>query len=126
MRIGLVMLVFVAALAVAAYPALCPHHRPAPIAAASVARGRALGAFDPAMSGVCRFSCAAPEPHPASDVTAQPGVPEGALTQCPVSGVVFAVDGHRPHVTLATGTYVLCCEGCAKRFRKDPRKFVSL
>ena len=95
-------------------------------ATAVVERGRPRGAFDPAMSGVCRYSCAVSEPFDEKDLTMQPGVPGGALTQCPVSGVVFVVDGKRPCVAIETGEYVFCCDGCASRFRKEPGRFVSL
>ena len=91
-----------------------------------VERGRPLGAFDPAMSGVCQYSCAVSEPFDEKDLTMQPGVPDGALTQCPVSGVVFVVDGKRPRVAIETGEYVLCCDGCASRLRKEPGRFVNL
>lgn len=93
---------------------------------AAAGRGDALGAFDPAMSTPCQHACAASEPYQASDIVPQPGVGAGALTQCPVSGVVFTVDGGRPHVAIETGDYVLCCDGCAERFRKDPARYVSL
>jgi hypothetical protein len=100
---------------------------PTPVAATgTVERGRAFGAFDESMSGVCRYSCAAPQPYEAKDVAIQPGVAPGALTQCPVSGVVFAADGGRPRVSIVTGEYVFCCDGCAKRFRRNPGRFVSL
>jgi len=99
---------------------------PAGAQAAAAGRGEALGAFDPAMSGPCRFSCAASQPYEAAEVVAQPGVQAGALTQCPVSGVVFTVDEERPHVKIETGDYVLCCDGCAQRFQKDPARYVSL
>ena len=99
---------------------------PAAVPAAVVERGRATGSFDPRMSGVCRFSCAAPQAREAQDVVLQPGVADGALTQCPVSGVIFVVDPQRPRVALATGEYVLCCDGCEGRFRKNPGRFVNL
>lgn len=96
------------------------------VASGAMERGRPFGTFDANMSGVCQFACAVSEPFEATDVTLQPGVSDGALTQCPVSGVVFAVDHGRPRVTIATGEYVLCCDGCAKKFRKSPGRFVSL
>jgi hypothetical protein len=89
-------------------------------------RGRATGSFDPKMSGVCQFSCAASQPFDEEDLAVQPGVPSGGLTRCPVSGVVFVVDAQRPRVPLVTGDYALCCDGCAKKFWKDPGRFVSL
>ncbi len=95
-------------------------------AAAAGERGRATGSFDARMSGVCRFSCAAPQAYDEKDVALQPGVADGLLTRCPVSGVVFVVDDQRPRVALATGEYVLCCDGCAGRFRKHPGRFVNL
>src|SRR3989442_1655893 len=81
--------------------------------ASNVERGRPIGAFDPAMSGVCRFSCAASQPFVASDVAFQPGVANGALTQCPVSGVVFAVDEGRRASTSRPAT--TCCAAKAAR-----------
>ena len=94
--------------------------------AGAVERGRAIGSFDPKMSGVCRFSCAASQPFEEADLAVQPDVAPGALTQCPVSGVVFEVDEGRPRVSIETGDYVLCCDGCAKKFEKEPGRFVSL
>jgi len=96
------------------------------VAAENVERGGVLGAFDEGMSGVCRFACAASQPFAPHDLAIQPGVANGALTQCPVSGVVFVVDGQRPRVTIATGDYVLCCDGCTGKFRREPGRFVSL
>jgi hypothetical protein len=95
-------------------------------AVGAVERGHTIGSFDPKMSGVCRFSCAASQPFEMADLTVQPGVALGALTQCPVSGVVFEVDEGRPRVSIETGDYVLCCDGCASKFRKEPGRFVSL
>ena len=103
-----------------------PVVRGAATAAGAVERGRAIGSFDPKMSGVCRFSCAASPTFEETDLAIQPGVAPGALTQCPVSGVVFEVDEGRPRVSIETGDYVLCCDGCAKKFEKEPGSFVSL
>lgn len=95
-------------------------------AAAGVAGGKIAGRFDPAMSGVCRFACATKLEHDAKDVLAQPGAATGRLTQCPVSGVVFAVDADRPQVRVAGEDYVTCCEGCAKKLERDPRRYLNL
>jgi len=94
--------------------------------ATAAQEGKAKAEFDPVMSGVCRFSCATKLTFDAGDVEPQPGATNGALTQCPVSGVVFAVDDERPHVQVAAADYVLCCDQCAEKFRKDPGRFVSL
>ncbi len=96
------------------------------VATGPVERGRALGTFDERMSGVCRFACAASQQFEPHELALQPGVADGALTQCPVSGVVFVVDDQRPRVTIATGDYVLCCDGCTNKFRKEPGRFMSL
>ncbi len=96
------------------------------VAAGVEEHGRPTGSFDSKMSGVCKFACAAPPDYDPKDVTLQPGATDGGLTQCPVSGVVFVVDHQRPRIALATGEYVLCCEGCVKRFQKDPGRFVNL
>lgn len=98
---------------------------PAKSASTRVAqKGKVLGRFDPAMSGVCRFGCATKLKYDAKDVIAQPGARAGHLTQCPVSGVVFAVDGDRPHVRCAKDEYVTCCDKCATKLKKDPRHYV--
>jgi len=88
-------------------------------------RGSVRGAYDPAMAG-CQFSCAAKVAHRERDLHAQPGVRDGQLVRCPVSGVVFKADAQRPHVRLATGEYVTCCNSCAGKLRKDPSRFVVL
>jgi hypothetical protein len=95
-------------------------------AAVESAGGKIAGRFDPAMSGPCRFACATKLEHDAKDVLAQPGATDGRLTQCPVSGVVFAVDADRPHVRVAGEAYVTCCEGCAKKLGRDPRRYLNL
>lgn len=98
---------------------------PAKSAKSTIAqKGKALGRFDPAMSGVCRFGCATKVKYDAKDVIAQPGAKAGRLTQCPVSGVVFAVDANRPHILYVKDDYVTCCDRCAAKLRKDPRHYV--
>jgi hypothetical protein len=94
---------------------------------ATVARapGKVLGHFDVAMAG-CRFACATKSKYDAKSVVAQPGAKKGGLTQCPVSGVVFGVDAARPHVRVGADQYVTCCDACAKKLRKDPRRFVRV
>jgi hypothetical protein len=88
-------------------------------------QGKIAGHFDPAMSGMCRFSCATKLEYQAKDVQAQPGARAGKLTQCPVSGVVFAVDARRPRVRIAGTNYVTCCDICAKKLKKDPRHYLK-
>lgn len=85
--------------------------------------GKVLGRFDVAMAG-CRFACATKTEYDAKSVIAQPGAKDGKLTQCPVSGVVFSVDATRPHVQVGADDYVTCCDTCAEKLRKHPRRFV--
>ena len=85
--------------------------------------GKVLGRFDLAMAG-CQFACATKAKYDAKSVIAQPGARNGKLTQCPVSGVVFSVDKKRPHVRLGADDYVTCCDTCAEKLRKTPRRFV--
>ena len=87
--------------------------------------GKIAGHFDPAMSGMCRFACATKLNYKAKDVMAQPGAKAGKLTQCPVSGVVFAVGANRPHVRIAGDEYVTCCDKCATKLKKDPRHYLK-
>lgn len=94
-------------------------------AACEALKGKIAGHFDPAMSGVCRFACATKLKYDSKDVMAQPGVKLGQLTQCPVSGVVFPVDTHRPHVRLAGGDYLTCCDRCATKLRQNPRHYLK-
>lgn len=99
----------------------------APAKAQPIARqtARASGRFDPTMAA-CRFACATKLKYDPKDLVPQPGVKLSQLTQCPVSGVVFAVDAKRPHVQVASNRYVTCCESCAEKLRKDPGRFVNL
>jgi len=92
-------------------------------ATAAKPAGKVLGKFDPAMAG-CRFACATKLEYDAKSVVAQPGARDGKLTQCPVSGVVFNVDAKRPHVRVGTDEYVTCCDTCAEKLRRNPRRFV--
>ena len=94
-------------------------------AVAAKPSGKALGRFDPAMAG-CRFACATKLKHDAKAVMAQPGAKDGRLTRCPVSGVVFSVDAKRPRVRVGTDEYVTCCDTCAEKLRKNPRRFVRV
>ena len=94
-------------------------------AAAAKPSGKVLGKFDLAMAG-CRFACATKVKYDAKAVVAQPGAKDGKLTQCPVSGVVFNVDAKRPHVRFGADDYVTCCDTCAEKLRKNPRRFVRV
>ena len=94
-------------------------------ASCAVTGGKLTGRFDPAMSGVCRFACATQLKYEAKNVFSQPGAQTGKLTQCPVSGVVFAVDASRPHVRFAKEDYVTCCDKCAQKLRANPRHYLK-
>lgn len=94
-------------------------------AACDAPQGKVAGNFDSVMSGVCRFACATKLQYEAEDVVAQPGAMTGRLTQCPVSGVVFAVDSKRPHVLVGKDDYVTCCDRCAEKLRNDPRRYLK-
>lgn len=75
---------------------------------------------------MCQYSCAAKVAFRERDLQVQPGVRDGHLSRCPVSGVVFRADAGRPRVHLATGDYVTCCEHCAQKLRQDPARFLDL
>lgn len=94
-------------------------------AVAAKSHGKVLGKFDPAMAG-CQFACATKLNYDAQAVIHQPGAKAAKLTQCPVSGVVFVVDAKRPRVQVRRDEYVTCCETCAGKLRKDPRRFVKV
>jgi hypothetical protein len=123
----IVVVAFVALVGIGAYgvfgAAWCPAHPPGAGTQAAAAHGAATGAFDPTMVG-CRFSCSVQQPFDERDVADQPGAANGQLARCPVSGVVFKVDDQRPRVALATGTYVVCCDKCAEKLKRDPGRFV--
>jgi len=102
----------------------CSPSKPA-AAACESPRGKIAGHFDPAMSGVCRFACATKLKYQSKDVMPQPGATAGKLTQCPVSGVVFAVDTSRPHVSVSNDDYVTCCDKCATKLKKNPRHYLK-
>jgi len=102
---------------------------PAPGAASAACenpQGTLTGNFDTVMSGACRFACATKLEHSAKDVLAQPGAKAGKLTQCPVSGVVFAVDASRPHVHIAKADYVTCCDKCAQKLKANPKRYLKV
>jgi len=105
---------------------MCSPSKSAATASCENPRGKVAGQFDPAMSGVCRFACATKLEYKAKDVLAQPGAKAGKLTQCPVSGVVFAVDESRPHVRIASEDYVTCCDKCATKLKKAPRHYLKV
>jgi hypothetical protein len=88
-------------------------------------RGKIAGCFDPAMSGACRFACATKLRYSAGEVLAQPGAKAGRLTQCPVSGVVFAMDASRPRARVGSEEYVTCCDKCATKLKRDPRHYLK-
>jgi hypothetical protein len=73
----------------------------------------------------CRFSCATKIDYDPKDLVPQPGAKVGQLTQCPVSGVIFAVDASRPRVQLAANDYATCCESCAHKLRENPARFLN-
>ncbi len=95
-------------------------------ASCAVTGGKLTGRFDPAMSSVCRFACATKHKYEAKNVFAQPGAQTGKLTQCPVSGVVFAVNANRPHVRIGKDEYVTCCDKCATKLKHDPRHYLRV
>ncbi len=95
-------------------------------AACESAHGTLTGNFDAVMSSVCRYACAAKVKHSAKDVVAQPGAKVGKLTQCPVSGVVFAVDADRPHLRIANADYVTCCDKCAQKLKANPKRYLRV
>jgi hypothetical protein len=64
--------------------------------------------------------------YESSEIVAQPGAEDGDLARCPVSGVVFAVASDHPRIVAGDDAYRLCCDGCAKKFRAEPARFVRL
>ncbi len=94
-------------------------------AACEAPKGKLTGRFDAVQSGVCRFACATKLRYDPKDVMAQPGAKSGQLTQCPVSGVVFAVDQNRPRVRYGGNEYVTCCDRCATKLRQNPRHYLK-
>ena len=85
--------------------------------------GAVAGRFDPAMSGVCRFSCATRIAYDPKQVVAQPGAARGQLTQCPVSGVVFVADAARPQVHVGAHDYYVLRplrRGCVRARSDSP------
>lgn len=111
---------------------LCPAHgvRSGSAVAAGAAHGSAAEAGtacgpDPTMAGVCTMSCATHAPFDEADVVPQPGAIVGRLTRCPVSGVVFTVREDATSVSYAGRVWYLCCDGCEKKFRKDPARFTG-
>ena len=132
MRLRIAIVLMVALTAVAGYGVYgsCPDERASASATDSAAQAAAdavvgaAGHYDAVMSGVCQFSCAEKQPYREADLAAQPGVRDGDLTRCPVSGVVFTAAADRPRVTFAGADYVVCCGTCADKLRKDPSHYL--
>lgn len=91
--------------------------------AASQAAGEV--GFDPAMAAICEAGCAARIDYAPEDVVAQPGAQVGDLAQCPVSGVVFAVQEGQPTFEVAGEVWFTCCGMCQERARAEPARFVA-
>ena len=83
------------------------------------------GSKDQVMALICERSCAAKGPYEASAVAAQPGAAEGALTRCPVSGVVFTLTQESPRVAASGREWRTCCDTCATKLSENPTKFLG-
>ena len=101
----------VAARAVSAEPAPCEHPDFVP-----------KDTVDPDMANVCG-ACAS-DVSGASTIVSQPDVSDGSFTRCPVSGVTFRVEPHRPMVRHGGQHFRFCCAGCAKKFEENPMLFL--
>lgn len=93
-------------------------------ASATAATSTSSTCFDPSMSSVCQRSCATKVAYEESDIVKQPGANQGDLTRCVVSGVVIKSGNDNPKVEHSGNSYILCCEGCAKKFRQEPTRFI--
>ncbi len=87
--------------------------------------GKGKVRYDPAQAKGCEKSCAVRMPFKESELAPQPGVPEGRLARCPVSGVVFRAGEGGPAAPYLGKTYRFCCKSCEKKFRRAPARFVG-
>lgn len=94
------------------------------VAAEVKAKGKIIGNFDGAMSGICERACAMKTDYDPAQLAAQPGAKKGQLTQCPVSGVVFKVTAMSGTVKIGDDQYFTCCGSCSQKLQASPEKFV--
>ena len=76
-------------------------------------------------SDACEAACATRLPFREEQVAAQPGARPGDFARCPVSQVVFVVDGASPRHEHAGDHLYFCCQPCAKRFGANPARYLS-
>jgi YHS domain-containing protein len=74
----------------------------------------------------CLHGCGTSLPYREDQLVSQPGARAGDFTRCPVSKVVFVVDGNKTPARSHEGKPVFfCCEPCADRFSQTPAKYAS-
>jgi xanthine dehydrogenase accessory factor len=49
----------------------------------------------------------------------------GDRTTCPVMNTVFVVLPDSPKLEVGGKTYYFCCDGCANKFKEDPKRFID-
>ena len=89
-------------------------------------RGSVRGAYDPAMAG-CQVSssCATRIAYRERDLRAQPGVRDGQLVRCPVSGAVFRIHEGTPSRDARGKTLYFCCPACAAWFTEHEAEVLA-
>ena len=88
---------------------------PAPAASVAVADEEAFPG--------CQQGCGTHLPFTEEQVAHQPGAKKGDFARCPVSRVVFVVDGASPARGHDGKDVYFCCQPCADRFSQAPEKY---
>jgi YHS domain-containing protein len=78
----------------------------------------ATDSVDPAFTA-CSQSCGLHGARERKLARSQPGVNEGDVTFCPVSGAVFRVSAETPRRTARGKLLYFCCEACAGFFARN-------
>lgn len=60
--------------------------------------------------------------YESEDLVEQPGVENGQITKCPMTGEVFRVTEEAPSYTHEGSTYYFCCPNCRKKVKQDPSR----
>ena len=103
----------------AAEPTACEETCNEPVAASAPA----TSAHEPFPG--CQEGCGTHLPFTEEQVKRQPGAANGDFARCPVSRVVFVVDGAKPTRNVDGKDVYFCCTPCAERFSQAPDQYKS-
>jgi hypothetical protein len=122
----LVRLIWISAIA-GALSASCksdvrPHPEPAPT---PVTTAQAAGVCGAAAEKTESCSCEHDKGTGEKPVVPMTEAKVGDRTTCPVMNTVFTVLPDSPKVEVSGKTIYFCCDGCASKFKENPKQFLD-